>query len=65
MDLLLRSAPHRSSVIDGYRRAPGERCVGGIFAATVIPAPMWFIALDLVVAYIPMAYFGWLIAARK
>lgn len=39
--------------------------VGGIFAATIIPAPMWFISLDLVVAYIPMAYLGGLIAERK
>lgn len=28
---------------------------GGIAAATMIPAPTWFIILDLVVAYIPMA----------
>ena len=39
--------------------------LAGIIAAMVIPAPMWFIALDLVVAYIPMAYLGGLIAARK
>ncbi|HMO82201.1 MAG TPA: hypothetical protein PKD24_15600 [Pyrinomonadaceae bacterium] len=32
--------------------------IGGIIAATMIPAPMWFIALDLIVAYIPMAYVG-------
>ncbi len=32
--------------------------VGGIAASTMIPAPTWFIALDLVVAYIPMAYLG-------
>lgn len=29
---------------------------GGIAAATMIPAPLWFIVLDLVVAYIPMAW---------
>ena len=39
--------------------------VAGIIAAVIIPAPMWFIALDLVVAYIPMAYLGGVIAARK
>lgn len=39
--------------------------VGGIFAAAIIPAPIWFIALDLIVAYIPMAYLGGLIAAKK
>jgi len=29
---------------------------GGITAATIIPAPAWFITLDLVVAYLPMAW---------
>lgn len=29
--------------------------LGGIAAAFIIPAPMWFIILDLVVAYVPMA----------
>jgi len=43
----------------------GLHLLGGIIAAAVIPAPMWFIALDLVVAYLPMAYLGGLIAARK
>jgi hypothetical protein len=32
--------------------------LGGIFAAFLIPAPVWFIALDLVVAYVPMAWLG-------
>ncbi len=31
---------------------------GGIAAAMTIPAPVWFIALDLIVAYIPMAWLG-------
>ncbi len=30
--------------------------VGGITAAFMIPAPVWFIVLDLVVAYLPMAW---------
>ncbi len=30
--------------------------VGGIAASTMIPAPLWFIVLDLVLAYIPMAW---------
>ena len=29
---------------------------GGILAATMIPAPVWFIALDLIGAYLPMAW---------
>ncbi len=32
--------------------------MGGIAASFMIPAPQWFIALDLVAAYIPMAWIG-------
>jgi len=32
--------------------------LGGIAATTIIPAPTWFIILDLLVAYIPMAWLG-------
>lgn len=32
--------------------------LGGILAAFLIPAPAWFIVLDLVVAYLPMAWLG-------
>ncbi len=31
---------------------------GGIAACFMIPAPAWFMALDLVVAYLPMAWLG-------
>ena len=31
---------------------------GGIAAACMIPAPVWFIILDLAAAYIPMAWLG-------
>lgn len=31
---------------------------GGIAASIIIPAPYWFIALDLIVAYLPMAWLG-------
>lgn len=31
---------------------------GGIAAAFMIPAPAWFIALDLLLAYLPMAWLG-------
>lgn len=37
---------------------------GGIAASTMIPAPMWFIASDLLFAYIPMAWLGMNIANR-
>lgn len=39
--------------------------VGGIMAVSMIPsAPLWFDALDLVVAYVPMALLGARFAAR-
>lgn len=31
---------------------------GGIAASFMIPAPAWFVALDLLVAYLPMAWLG-------
>ena len=31
---------------------------GGIAASVMIPAPAWFIALDLLGAYVPMAWLG-------
>lgn len=37
---------------------------GGIAASFMIPAPVWFIALDLLVAYIPMAWLATRIGAR-
>ncbi len=32
--------------------------IGGITASMMIPAPTWFIVLDLVAAYIPMGWLG-------
>jgi hypothetical protein len=32
--------------------------IGGISASWMIPAPMWFEAVDIVLAYIPMALIG-------
>ena len=34
---------------------------GGIAAARMIPAPAWFVALDLAAAYVPMAFLGTLL----
>jgi len=31
---------------------------GGVAASFMIPAPTWFIALDLLAAYLPMAWLG-------
>ncbi|MGV8942426.1 MAG: hypothetical protein ACOH1P_12985, partial [Lysobacter sp.] len=36
--------------------------VGGIMAARMIPAPTWFIAADLIGAYFPFAWLGYLLA---
>ena len=37
---------------------------GGIAAATMIPAPAWFIALDLVAAYLPVGWLGGVLASK-
>jgi hypothetical protein len=37
---------------------------GGIAAVMMLPAPMWFEVLDLVAAYIPMAWIGGKLALR-
>jgi hypothetical protein len=38
--------------------------VGGVAAAVMLPAPLWFEAVDLLFAYIPMAWFGILLGRR-
>lgn len=37
---------------------------GGVAASFMIPAPTWYIALDLLAAYLPMAWLGNQIGAR-
>lgn len=39
--------------------------LGGIAAVLMLPAPLWFEALDLVVAYLPMAWLGAWFATRQ
>ena len=39
--------------------------VGGIMAASMIPGPVWFKVLDLVVAYLPMGALGASLAMGK
>lgn len=40
--------------------------LGGIMAVRMVPdAPFWFSALDLVVAYLPMAWLGHRLAAKR
>jgi hypothetical protein len=38
--------------------------IGGITNMFMLPSPYWFIALDLSLAYIPMAWIGWKISNR-
>jgi hypothetical protein len=38
--------------------------LGGIIANVMIPAPMWYRAIDVVIAYIPMALLAWKLSGR-
>ncbi len=42
----------------------GLHLLGGIVAAFIIPAPVWFIVLDLGLAYLPMAWLGGRLGGR-
>lgn len=37
---------------------------GGIAANVMIPAPMWYRIVDLVFAYVPMAFLGWKLSGK-
>jgi hypothetical protein len=39
--------------------------LGGIAAVFMLPSPMWFTAVDLVFAYLPMAYLGGKLAVGR
>jgi len=39
--------------------------LGGIVAAFTIPAPSWFVPVDLILCYIPMAILGWILAGKR
>ena len=39
--------------------------LGGIYATTIFPAPMWFIAVELIGAYIPTAYLAGKLAHKN
>ena len=38
---------------------------GGISMVFIFPAPIWFILVDLSLAYIPMGWLGWKISNKK
>jgi len=39
--------------------------LGGIAAIFMLPSPTWYIIVDLVGAYLPMAWIGWKLAGGK
>ena len=39
--------------------------LGGITAIFILPSPTWYTIVDLVGAYIPMAWIGWKLAGGK
>ena len=39
--------------------------LGGISMVFILPAPVWFIILDLVIAYIPMSWLGWKMSNKR
>jgi hypothetical protein len=39
--------------------------LGGIVNTFTMPAPAWFIAVDLLLAYFPMAWLGWKLSGRS
>lgn len=39
--------------------------IGGSLNVYMLPAPMWFNVTDLVLAYIPMAWFAWKLVSLK
>lgn len=39
--------------------------LGGISAVAMIPAPTWFNAIDLTLAYIPMSLLAWYVNGKK
>jgi len=37
---------------------------GGIYMVKILPAPMWFVCMDLFLSYIPMSLLGWKISSK-
>ena len=38
---------------------------GGITMVFILPAPTWFVVVDIFLAYIPMSWLGWKISNKK
>jgi hypothetical protein len=56
--IAVRYKSHGAYAIGGFY------LLGGVAASFMIPAPAWFIVLDLLVAYLPMAWLAIRIGAR-
>ena len=39
--------------------------LGGITMVFILPAPIWFVIVDLFLAYIPMSWLGWKISHKQ
>ena len=39
--------------------------IGGISMVFIMPAPLWFIVVDLLLAYMPMGWLGWRITGKN
>ena len=39
--------------------------IGGISMVFMMPAPIWFIVVDLSLAYLPMGWLGWRLSGKK
>jgi hypothetical protein len=39
--------------------------LGGIAANVMIPAPAWYRIVDVVLAYVPMAWLGWKLSGKR
>ena len=39
--------------------------LGGISMVFILPAPVWFIIVDIFLAYIPMGWLGWKLSNKK
>lgn len=56
------AASHRMSFAMGIG---AFNLLGGVMAATMIPAPTWFIVADLALAYLPMGWIGGRLATGR
>lgn len=38
--------------------------MGSVANMVLLPAPVWFLVIDFILAYVPMAYLGWVTIAK-